>query len=196
MLFCKTFLCGWVKEATWPAWLKPLGNPKTRSLIWQLNTSYPTPLRRGGGSFPSRSSIRHKNGTSSCLTCIFDPTQFVFPRDPGQIIPSPSNCWERFVLSVRRLGWDLGSIFGSLVLFLLWNLYNLYVSFFFLAFFLRVDFLRRSKMVQATFRTASSLVFTNWPDLYPGRKLCQFFVFSQKLEKWSGMGGQNLFEIG
>jgi len=44
-------------------------------------------------------------------------------------------------------------------------------------------FLRRSKMVQATFRTASPLVFTNWPDLYPGRKLLQFFVFSQKLEK-------------
>jgi len=54
-------------------------------------------------------------------------------------------------------------------------------------------FLRRSKMVQATFRTASPLVFTNWPDLYPGGKLLQFFVFSQKLEKWSGMGGSKYF---
>ena len=155
---------------------------------------YPTLLRRGGGSFPSRSSIRHKNGTSSCLTCIFDPTQqFVFPRDPGQIIPSPSNCWERFVLSVRWLGWDLGSIFGSLVLFLLWNLYNLYVVFSFLVFFLRVDFFPCSKMVQATFRTASSLVFTNWPDLYPGHKLLQFFLFLLKNKKNDLVWGVEIF---
>jgi hypothetical protein len=44
-----------------------------------------------------------------------------------------------------------------------------------LGFFFLTLFLCHTEMVQATFRTASSLVFTNWPDLYPGRKLLQFF---------------------